>query len=73
MSRFEKDHSSPNLEVTAALPVVASFLPLYKNLLRILQLCHQYSQTMGVTYERVLPMKLTAGQIKPVWLGGSFQ
>jgi len=25
---------------------------------------------MGVTFERVLlPVKLTAGQIKPVWLG----
>jgi len=29
---------------------------------------------MGVTYERVfLPVKLTAGQIKPVWSGGRFQ
>jgi len=41
MSRFEKEHSSPNLKVTDSLPVVGSFLPLFKNFLRNLQLCHQ--------------------------------
>jgi len=50
---FEKEHSSPNLKVTAGLPVMGSFLPLFKNFLRILQLCHQYSQSMGVTNGRV--------------------
>ena len=43
MSRLEKELSSPNLKVTADLPVVGSFLPLFENFLRILQLCHQYS------------------------------
>jgi len=72
MSRFE--HSSPNFKVTAGLPVVGSFLPLFKNFLRILQLCHQYSQWVQHMKELFLPAKVTAGADKArmVRRGGDF-
>jgi len=60
MSSFEKEHSSPNLNVTAGLPVVRSFFSFFKNFPSHSPIMSKIP-SMGVTYEKNSPVKLTAG------------